>query len=328
MGAPLVEWDHAGKTDLLAAVRAAELVRSTRAELVHTHSRPVDLWAGLGARFSGVPAVATLHAEPGRAPDGSVRAGLRARAHGAVLDHVHGRVIAVAEDIARLASERLALRLERTSVVENGVDLEALAMSAAARASARASLGIAPDEVAFGCIARFVDSGSEEKGQPDIVRALARTRAQFVLHFVGDGASEASVRALARELGVADRVRFHGARPSAEVVRGLDLLVLASRSEGCPYVVLEALAGGVPVLATTVGGIPVLLDGGRAGALVPPRDAEALAQSLDRLASSENERRLLAEAGLARARARYGLLHFARATSHVYRSVLAQGVLA
>lgn len=312
-GSPVLAFEQRGKRDVLAPVRAARLIRVSRAELVATHARPVDLWAGLGARLAGVPAVATLHAEPARAPDGSTRPGLRGRAHGHVLRALHRRVIVVARPFVELAVSRLGVPRERLVLVENGVD-------PAFAGSGRSRLGISPGELTLGYVARFVDRGSEEKGQPDLVRALAKTQGDFVVHFVGEGPSLESVRALARELGVSARVRFHGEHPSREVIRAFDGLVLASRSEGCPYVLLEALAAGVPAIATAVGGVSDVL--GDAGWLVPPGDRGALAAALGDWAAHPEKRERARALGLTRARERYTLERFARETAAVYGAAL------
>jgi glycosyltransferase involved in cell wall biosynthesis len=315
-GATLLAFEQRGKRDVLAPVRAARVIRASGAALVATHARPVDLWAGLGARLARVPAVATLHAEPARAPDGSTRPGIRGRAHGQVLRALHRRVIVVARPFVALARERLGVPEERLVVVENGVDPTGFA----SREAARARLGLPGSELGLGYVARFVDRGSEEKGQPDLVRALARTSPSFAVHFVGDGPSEKDVRALAEREGVAARVHFHGEQPSREVILGLDGLVLASRSEGCPYAVLEALAAGVPVIATAVGGVSDLLGG--TGWLVPPGDAAALAAALVDWATHPEKRAAASAAGIARSRERYGLERFARETAAVYRAAL------
>src|SRR5579871_5672290 len=84
-GAKILPFEQHGKADVAAPFRAATAIEEAGACIVATHSRPVDLWAGVGARLAGVPAVATLHAEPARTPDGSTTPGLRGRAHGFVL---------------------------------------------------------------------------------------------------------------------------------------------------------------------------------------------------------------------------------------------------
>jgi glycosyltransferase involved in cell wall biosynthesis len=226
-------------------------------------------------------------------------------------------VIVVARPFVELAETRLGVPRSRVVVVENGVDLAAFAPSEEKRARARALLGIGESEIAVGCIARFVDR-AEDKGQPDLVRAVRLAKGRFTVHFVGDGPSLESVRALAAG---EPRVVFHGEKREP-VHHAFDALVLASHSEGCPYVVLEALAADVPVVATAVGGVPDLL--GEAGSLVPPLDPPGLAQALESVVNDAPRRRALSESGLARVRERYSLEGFGRETARVYRQVVAQ----
>src|SRR5262249_56864499 len=118
-----------------------------------------------------------------------------------------------------------------------------------------------------------------------------------VLHFVGDGPTRGEVERLARELGVA--ACFHGERRDARgLIPGFDVALLPSLSEGCPLFVLEAMAASVPLVATAVGGVPEVLEGG-VGALVPAGDDSALARELGRLARDAALRARLGRAGRA-----------------------------
>jgi glycosyltransferase involved in cell wall biosynthesis len=133
-----------------------------------------------------------------------------------------------------------------------------------------------------------------EKGQDLLLHALARVRSaggpHFSLDVVGPGAL-AELEALAKELGLADRVRFHGAVPAGEPVRRLldasDIFVLPSRTEGMPRALLEALARGVPALSARVGGVAEVLPD---SCLVPTGDSEALARGIHDLCASAPER--------------------------------------
>jgi glycosyltransferase involved in cell wall biosynthesis len=132
------------------------------------------------------------------------------------------------------------------------------------------------------------------KGFDVLLRALAHLDGRAQLEIVGDGPRRAEYEALARELGVAERVCFAGVRPKpelAERMRASDLFVLASRFENNPCVVLEAMASGLPVVATRVGGLPELVDE-RSGLLAEPqpdRLAARIAEALDRLESFDRE---------------------------------------
>ena len=135
------------------------------------------------------------------------------------------------------------------------------------------------------CVGRL----SPEKGQPGLLRAFAALRAkhpELRLRLVGDGPDRASLEALAKELGLADAVSFAGRLPEeetlAEIARA-DLLVLPSFMEGLPIVLMEAMAVGVPVIASRVAGIPELVEDGKTGLLFTPSDWDELASRVDSL---------------------------------------------
>jgi glycosyltransferase involved in cell wall biosynthesis len=141
-----------------------------------------------------------------------------------------------------------------------------------------------------------------------LLAELERRRpGRYRMTWVGDGPLAAAVRRRAAELGLGERVRLAGQRPFAELAdayRRAHLLVHTSRTEGLPQVLVEALAHGLPVVATAVGGVPELLDGGRAGMLVPPGDVAALADAVAVLTDDGDRRSQLVERGLELARER------------------------
>jgi len=124
-----------------------------------------------------------------------------------------------------------------------------------------------------------------KKGIPYLLEALAQLRKKrddFVLDIVGDGPNRAEYEELTRKLGLQDIVRFHGLKTKQEVaefMRKADVFVLPSEWENLPCVIIEAMASGLPIVATNVGGIPEIVNN-EAGILVPPKDAQALAQAL------------------------------------------------
>jgi len=155
------------------------------------------------------------------------------------------------------------------------------------------------------CVARLVDT----KGHADLLRAfaaLADDLPRLRLDLVGEGPEAPRLAALCRELGISDRVRFHGPLPSDEVgklMQESDLFVLASiphRSgamDGIPVALMEAMASGVPVVTTGLSGIPELVSDGETGLLVPPGRPDALAAAIRRLVEDRDLARRLAHEG-------------------------------
>lgn len=181
---------------------------------------------------------------------------------------------ALQEKLARLGFER-----ERLVVLRNGVDLEFFAP--VDRVAARRSLGLR-DIPTFLSVGHLV----ELKGHNLAIKALAQAFPTAQLLIIGDGELRQPLEQLAADLGVKDRVTFVGAIPQARLKQyfsAADALVLASSREGWPNVLLESMACGTPVVATSVGGIPEIVGGREAGIVVSTRSAEAIADGLARL---------------------------------------------
>jgi glycosyltransferase involved in cell wall biosynthesis len=163
----------------------------------------------------------------------------------------------------------------------------------------------APDRAAASVL--YLGVLKEAKGVSDLLRAwvavsAAHPSARLVL--AGSGAA-AEARALAGELGVAERVELPGwtsGDAKAALLRAASVFVLPSHFEALPMALLEAMAAGLPVVATRVGGIPDVIDDGRDGVLVPPGDPDALARALDDLLGDPARRRALGHEARRRAR--------------------------
>ena len=156
-------------------------------------------------------------------------------------------VVAVSEPLARQL--RVTVPGDRVRTIRNAWSP---AEPPLPRAEARARLGIGEGELVAGWVGRL----SPEKGADVLLYALPTLPALHV-SFLGDGADEAFLRGRAARLGVADRVRWHGAVPGAAALyAAFDVFVLSSRTEGTPIALFEAIAAGVPVVATRVGGVP------------------------------------------------------------------------
>ncbi len=188
-------------------------------------------------------------------------------------------VIAVSGALGR-SLEGLGIEAGKVTALRNGVDLEAF--RPLDRKAEQARLGIS------GTLLLSVGNLVELKGHDLVIRALEQL-ADATLIVIGDGPERGGLQSLARETGVAPRVRFMGAIPQVELPRyysAADALVLASSREGWPNVLLEAMACGTPVIATRVGGVPEIVTSAAAGAQFEPRTVEALVSATQQLLAS------------------------------------------
>ena len=223
-----------------------------------------------------------------------------------------------AEQLARTGVKR-----ERIRVLHNSVVAPA-APPAAEVAALRARLGLGEGEKVLLAVGRL----SREKGHADLVRAVARLRAtgpgvDFKLVILGEGPERAAVEEEARRLGVFESIVFAGHAPDVRPFYALaDALALPSHSEGSPNVLLEAMAAGVAVAATRVGGVPEIASDEETALLVPARDPDALAAAFGRLLSDRTLARELAARARGHVLAHFSPEAYARALVGIYTELV------
>jgi glycosyltransferase involved in cell wall biosynthesis len=190
------------------------------------------------------------------------------------------QIVTVSHALRRKVIE-MGIDPEKVTTLHNGVDQQRF--HPMDRQQVRAKLGLPLDRLLIGYVGNFVP----EKGVDVLLEAMGQMyqagMRQHDLVLIGSGSLEESVRAQARALHLEDRVHLCGARPHVEIpdwIGAFDLLCLPSHREGCPNVILEALASGRPVVASRVGGVPELLSD-QTGITVPPGDPASLAQGLE-----------------------------------------------
>jgi glycosyltransferase involved in cell wall biosynthesis len=285
--------------DLRALFGLWRELRRFRPHVVHTHTAKAGLVGRVAALCAGVPVVVhTYHGHVlrgyfGRAASAAFRAlerllGVFTSALVTVSDSVKDDLVALGVAPAR-----------RIRVVPLGLELEPLA-GALPRGGLRGEAGFGAEAPLVGMVGRLAPI----KDVPtflEAARLLRERRPDVRFSLVGDGDERDRLEARARDLGVADVVRFHGwRRDLPEVYGDLDVVVNCSRNEGTPVALIEALAAARPVVATAVGGTPDLLRQGAFGTLVAAGDPAALAAAIDAV---------LADPGAAQARAREGSAH-------------------
>ena len=293
-----------GAFDVRAFGRLTRLVRVEGVDVVHTHGHfAVNVLARLAARIARARVLSHMHIQ------NAFRPGF-GRGAQIALDNATARlcfaIVAVSEatreDLVRQGYPR-----DRLVTIHNGVD---------------PAPDVEPVRLADRPIILEVARLAEVKGQRVLLDALAHVQATVVLAGAdlehGD-AYERELRADAERLGVSDRVVFAGHRDDVPaLLAGCDVFCLPSFAEGLPLVVLEAMAHGKPVVATSVGGTAELVVDGETGILVPPGDADALAAALKALLSDSERSRALGGAGRQRVLVEFSAEHAAERVLALY----------
>jgi len=279
--------------DALGLAELCRVIRQVRPDVVHVSSSKAGILGRLAAWALRVPVrVFTVHGWAFAAAEG--RASLVYRWADRLVSPLTSATICVSELERASGLAARTCDAGRTVVIPNAVDVRG-----ALRASRQRSR---PLLLAVGRLRPPKDFAT-------LVRALALLPADaFELAIVGDGPQREELAALIAQLGLEDRVRLEGERRDVPTLLAeADAFVLSSRSEGLPVSVLEAMAAGLPVVATAVGGVGEAVVDGETGLLVRPADPEALAAALATIVADPALRRRLGAAGRARAEARFDL---------------------
>ncbi len=248
--------------------RIGAYCRQLRPQILHSHGYRSDVLAGAAARRLGIPTVTTVHGFTG----GGWKNRFYEWAQGRTFRRFDA-VVAVSRPLMQRL-QTLGVPLERIHLLPNAWAASGPTVS---RSAARELLGVPDGRYLLGWVGRL----SKEKGCDVLLDALALLAdIPFQLAVLGDGRERSELEARAANLGIGDRVRWHGTVADASrLFPAFDAFVLSSRTEGTPIVLFEAMAAGVPVVATAVGGVPDVVSSSEA-TLIPPEDPRALADAL------------------------------------------------
>lgn len=298
LGVPVTMLDAGREADVRWARRLRELVVDHEIDVVHIHSPYVAAVARVALQsLPSTTRPAIVSTEHNRWPRHS-RATRWANLLTFPLDDAH---VAVSEDVRRTITPGLRWPVQ---VITHGVDVPRVHALTAQRSAVRAELAIDDDEIVVGTVANFRAEKAYEVWI-DAAAAALRGRDEHTprLRFVsiGQGPLEPVMRARVAALDAGDRIQLLGYQQDAtRLMTSFDIFTLASRHEGLPVSLMDAMALGLPVVATRVGGIPEAVTSGQEGTLVPSGDAYALARACLDLANDPERLRRMGAASLAR----------------------------
>ncbi len=304
--------------DLRAVLRLVAMLRRLRPHVVHSRN-----WgafdAVLSARLAGIRTV--IHGEHGREasdPEGLHRRRNRLRR---VLAPLVTRFVTVSVDLRHWLLATVGIPAEKVVTIHNGVDTDRF--SEGDRADGRRALGVPGEAMVIGTVGRL----DPVKDHVGLLAAFARLEGLDplpTLLIVGDGPCRAALESEIGRRGLAGRVRLLGERRDVRTaLHAFDVFVLSSRAEGISNTILEAMATGLPVVATEVGGNPELVRHDVTGLLVPAGDPQALAAALRTYSGDQQRRAFHGRAGRERALRDFGLDKMVQAYGRLYTSLCA-----
>jgi glycosyltransferase involved in cell wall biosynthesis len=309
------------RLSLRPAREIAGVLRENKIDILHTHGGIAGLYGRSAARRARTPAVVhTLHGIHYlhyRNPFLRRLYVLLERRYSRSTDRL---ILVCQSDLRQARRHRLAPE-EKMTVILNGTDVRP-EFGADDIARQRSELGWPPGRPVIGTVARL----HRQKGVVNLLRAAPKILNAFPevrIAVVGDGPQSGSLRREAQRLGLEGRFLFLGERKDAASVMALfDIFVLPSLWEGLPFVLVEAAALGKPIVATAVDGVPEILEDGKTGLLVPPKDPSALADAVIRLLKDKEGARRLGERAQTLVPPRFPLRRMIDQTQNLYLELM------
>jgi len=261
--------------DYLLPLKIARVVRKVKPHIVHTRNwGTID--GVIAARLAGVHCV--IHGEHGREATDPAGTNIRRNIVRRLLYPLVTRFVTVSDDLRTWLVDQVGIPSDKVIHIMNGVDTERFA-PALDKGAAKVRAGLNPESFVVGTVGRL----DPVKDQQTLIRAFATLCGEYGkrtdLLLIGAGPEEENLRSLADELSVAGYVHFMGERSDIpELFQAMDIFVLSSIAEGISNTILEAMACGLPVIATQVGGNCELVEAGSFGKLFPVGDYQRLAR--------------------------------------------------
>ncbi len=294
--------------------RLHRVLREYRPDIVHTHLHVLRYALPSLLLLKHVSSLHTVHNLAEREIEPRARCIQRyALSHGIV-------PVAVSEEVAR--SLKQLYGIQQCRVIPNGIPTDEYSRSQITRSEWRAKEGFRDDQILFVCVARF----AAQKNHALLLKAFAQgpasdPNAHLVL--VGEGDLREQLEEQAKDLGLLGKVHFLGLRSDIpDVLNAMDIFVLSSDWEGNPLSVMEAMASGLPVVSTAVGGVPDLLANGKEGFLQPPGDVQGLAKSMAFLLNSAEARQSMGAAAARRTKENFDVSRMVQSYERLYEDLM------
>jgi glycosyltransferase involved in cell wall biosynthesis len=294
--------------DLIAVKECVSLIKTIKPQIIHAHSSKAGVIARIAGKICHVPTVFTAHGWGFSPNTPKIRQKLALIAEKS-LAPLANRVICVSANDSQLALRSGVGNQNSLAVVRYGIKNIPLTLANPSHQPPRLIM-----------VARF----NEQKDQTTLLQAIAKLHNHSIhLDLVGSGPYLESSKALANSLGIAEQVSFLGDRRDVpDLLARSQIFILSTHYEGLPISILEAMRAGLPVVATSVNGIPEEVEHGKTGLTVPHQDVEALANALSILINSPDKRYQMGKAGRHKFEQEFTVERMVNNTNSIYNEII------
>lgn len=303
-----------GKHNLKSLLSILKFARHQKIDVIHSLDIKGTIIGGLASiLLPNVLTISTVHGLPEKPDKGSIRYYLYIKLYLFLLAHVFDGQIFVSSDLKNNFCKKL--KLKNNHVVHNGIEIDEITND---RENAKLQC---KHTYVIGTVGRL-DFIKGHKYLLEAIKILSLERNDFVVQIIGQGPLELDLKKLSIDLGISHRIHFLGFRSDAKKLIGkMDIFVLSSLHEGIPYVVLEAMSSGVPVICTCVGGIGEIINNSQDGILVPPRNSQLLYQAISEMLSNDYLRGRLGSCGKEKIKNNFSANSMAQRTINFYKQL-------
>jgi glycosyltransferase involved in cell wall biosynthesis len=310
--------------DLRALWSLVRLFRQERPTIVHTHTSKAGILGRVAAWLAGVPII--IHTPHGHVFYGHF--GVVCSWVFQMIERVFARgtskIITLTELEKQDHLQRHIGRERQFRSVFSGIDVAQYQGASEARKISRSRLGCSDEERIVGSVGWLTPI----KGHQYLIQAISKLKPRYPnlqCHILGSGPLQEELMKLAADLGIGSAIRFPGYRQDVPTyLAAMDIFVLPSLNEGMGRALIEAMAAGLPVVATNVGGIPAIVQDGSTGSLVPPGNSELLAKALDRYLQSPERAKDIGAAARAHITEKFDVSSLVRGVEGVYEECLVE----
>jgi len=299
-----------GWRQLNFSLRLCWAIHKYQIKIIHMNSYHPGNYCRLAAFFMRVPIIIDHW-------HGFNRFTLKRRMLCRLFNHFTDLSFVVSELVGKYVQQQCRTDPANIKILYNGVD-PALYQDKSVAAKVRQELGLDPDRPVVGLVARL---DHRAKGHLELLQALSLLKDRHTVHalIVGGGRRQEEMQRLAASLGLGEVVHFLGNRRDVpDLLAAMDIFVLPSHNEGVSLAVLEAMAAGLPVIVSEVGGLPEIVRHEETGLLIPPKDPEALAQSLALVLEDPDLARRLGQKAREHVLEKYSLERMAQVVNETY----------